>query len=581
MELVTGGYSMVSLILIFPVLAKCDRSPLLQYLLGMKDIRKLLVEKEGLCLLLIFIVFLGLRITVISQNPIAVGDGIASNLEMAENLSQGHGFSTMRKWTLYSPSMEPIRPEANRQPVLAVLLYAVFLVTGTAFLPAQILSIFLGVFCIWAIWRWARKVFGIIPAMITALVLTISPLFIWYSTQPDSLLLFTGILFLALHSADSPEISYRRVLLFGVIGGIAYLVRTQGALLALSFGVWILIKGGKGRILKAFVFSLIFLVICIPWFMRNIQAFGSPTYSQNSQFFLNENHWAAWEVRETAPAPTDMFEHQGLAAVAVYIARGVVRIFEPITIGTLHRSEIFGYPPLIGFFLLAVLVLHRKEIRKKMLFPLIASLPVMAVLALHEHSGRYLAFLVAITVALGSYGLAELSKTAKRKIIVFILFLLFVPFIVPVIQVVSADSGAKAPEAEEACNWIIENTEQDDWVVTFPNVELLIWKYRRPTLTMPNDYEMLLWQCLEDHNVKYIVIDEFTPLMRPHLSNRWSRTPDGTNWQRRNPPFFIEKVFESSSGKTMIYEMTDTVPDGFMFIDSLPRDNMRALPPSG
>lgn len=553
----------------------------MQYLLSMNKLQKFLTGREPIVLLAILLIGIMLRIVVICNNPIAAGDGIASNLEMAENLSRENGFSTMRKWVLYDSSTAPIRPEANRQPVMAILLLSVFSVTGPGFLSAQILSLFLGIFCICTVWYWARKMFGVIPAILTAFMLTISPLFIWYSTQPDSLLLFTGIFFLVLIAADVPEISYRRVILFGIITGFAYLIRTQGALLAFSLGLWILLKGKDMRILKALVFSIVFLAVCSPWLIRNMQAFGSPTYSQNSQFFLNENHWSAWEVRETAPSPSDMLEHQGAGVVVAYMARGIIRIFEPITTGTLHRGEIFAYPPLIGFTLLAIFALHDKRIRRKMAFPLIAAVPTMSILVLHEHSGRYLAFLVATTIALGSFGLVNLAKQNKKSTIVFILLLLFVPFIVPVYQVVSADSGKKAMEAEEACSWIMANTGSDDWVITFPNVELLIWKYRRPTLTMPNDYEVLLWRCIEEHDVRYIVIDEYTPFMRPHLSNRWSRTSDGTGWERIEPPDFLTEVFRSSSGSTIIYEMTESVPAGFMYVDSLPRDNTRALPPGG
>ncbi len=551
----------------------------MKYLLSMKKISELLNRREPVFILAILFFAIGLRIPVMSHNPIAAGDGIASNLEMAENLSRGHGFSTMRKWVLYDTSMDAIRPEANRQPVMALFLFAVFSLTGAGFLPAQILSLFLGIICIGSIWHWARRVFGIIPALFTAFVVSVSPLFIWYSTQPDSLLLFTGIFFLALSMADVSKISIKRAMLLGAIAGIAYLVRTQGALLALSIGVWILLKGNEKKILKALLFSLVFLAVCTPWFLRNMQVFGSPTYSQNSQFFLNENHWAAWEVRESAPSPTDMFEHQGIGAVTAYIVRGVIRVFEPVTIGTLHRGEIFGYPPLIGFLLLAWFALGEIRIRNRMLLPLIAALPVMAVLVLHEHSGRYLAFLAAIVIALGSFGLMSLYDRISRGKMIFILIFLLVPFAMPTVNVLVADSSEKAMEAEEVCNWIISNSDADDWIITFPNVELLIWKYRRPTLTMPNDFEMLLRQCLEDHNVKYIVIDEFIPFMRPHLSSRWSRTPDDTAWEMIDPPDFLEEVFRTSSGETIIYEMTDTVPDGFMYVDSLPRDNMRALPP--
>ena len=86
-----------------------------------------------------------LRLMVVANNPMPVGDGVASHMEMARHLMQGEGFSTMRKWTLYDQSMLAPRPEANRQPALSLMLVGVFTLTGRiAFLDAQLLMVIWG-----------------------------------------------------------------------------------------------------------------------------------------------------------------------------------------------------------------------------------------------------------------------------------------------------------------------------------------------------------------------------------------------------------------------------------------------------
>jgi len=252
---------------------------------------------QYLILGIILLFSIAVRLPVIMRNPLPAGDGIASNLEVAVNLRQGLGFSTMRKWTLYDPSMDDVRPEGNRQPVMGVLLFLTFLVSGPGFLPAQLLSLTAGIFCLFSCWIWARKTFGTVPALFTAAVLSVNPLFVWFSTQPDSLLLFTGLFFAVLTLADVKEITPGRAVLLGLLVALSYLARTQGLILAFSTGLWILIRGGKKRIVRALLFAAVFLAACAPWFLRNINAFGSPTYTQGGQFLLNENHWAAWEVR--------------------------------------------------------------------------------------------------------------------------------------------------------------------------------------------------------------------------------------------------------------------------------------------
>ena len=540
-----------------------------------------ILRREPVILLAILLFALIVRIPVLVRNPIPAGDGVASNLEAAINLRQGYGFSTMRKWTLYSESMEDVRPEGNRQPVMTLLIYALFLITGPGFTAAQVLSLFAGLICLFMCWLWARKCFGKLPALFALLVLSVTPIFIWYSTQPDSLMLFTALFFAVLLVADREALSFRRVILLGILTGLAYLTRTQGMLLAFSIGIWVLLRGRGKRILKALLFITVFILTCMPWFVRNISVFGSPTYTQGGQFLLNENHWAAWEVRDTPPEPTDMLTHQGAGAVAAYLAKGTLRVLEPITTGSLHRGESFGQPSLVGFAILALLALRSRDLRRKMLLPLIAALPPIAALVLHEHSGRYLAFFIAIVTGLGSAGLLSLSRIAGRRIASAAGVLLLLPFVYPLGLVLSENSVGRASEAQEISQWLEDNSRADEWVVTYPNVELFIWKYGRPTLTMPNDYEMLLWPCLQEHGVRYVVVDSYLPVLRPHLSNRWRRTPDGKDWQLIDPPDFLSEVYRSESGRSIVYEMTGNVPDGFMHTDNLPRDNMRALPPAG
>ena len=542
--------------------------------------RRLRSSEAGI-LVLLFLLALALRLEVMVHNPIASGDGVASNVEMAENLRSGNGFSTMRKWTLYDPSLEPLRPEGNRQPVMSVLILALFLVTGPGFLAAQLLTVLLGLLCLLACWLWARRMFGVIPAMLTLLVLTVHPLFIWFSVQPKSLMLFTTLFFTIMLMADRETLGFRRVIALGLLTALAYLTKTQGLLLAVSMCIWVFVRGGRQRYRKALLFILVFILGCIPWFVRNMEAFGAPTHSQNTQFLLNENHQAAWEVRDTAPSPTDMLRHQGPAAVLVYLAKGCLRVLEPVASGTLHRGEVFGQPPLAAFAVLAVLALGCAKVRRKMLLPLIAVLPVTAVLVLHQHSGRYFAFTVVMVVALGAAGLGRLLELQGRRTSVLAVIVLLLPFVSPLAAVLTEDSRERASEALEVADWLAENSTEDDWVVTYPNVELFIWKYRRPTLTMPNDYEMLLWPCLEEHGVRYVVVDDDIERMRPRLSGRWRRTPGGTGWLVETPPPFLEEVYRSRSGATIVYEMTGDVPEDFMHVDSLPRDNMRALPPSG
>lgn len=517
---------------------------------------------------------------VVLRNPAPAGDGIASHILLADNVKRGLGFSTFVKWTLYDQSMEPLRPEANRQPALAFVLLPVFIAFGTGFLQGQLTSLFIGLAAMAVAALWARRLFGEWSALAVLAYLAVDPPFIWFSAQPDSLLLYVALFYGVLTLAVSRSISRGRAVLLGVLTGLMYLTRTQGVLMVPALALWILAGERRGRWLKVFLYGAAALMVVSPWLLRNYREFGSPSYSQNGQFLLNENHWSAWSVRDSAPSPSDMWNNQGPGAVLEYVAAGCLRVLEPLTTGSTHRGEVFGQPTLAVFAVFGVLALFRRENRKKMLLPLLALAPVFAALILHQHSGRYLSVAVPAVVALGAAGIFETARENGRgKLPSWILLLVALTMARPFFNVLRQDSRARDAEAREAALWIAENASDSAWVCTYPNVELYHFIYRKPTLAWPNDYEMLLWPYLESHGVEYMVVDIDLPRLRPWLSRRWRRSPEGGEWDVVNPPPFITEVWRSGSGNTIIYEFTGQVPPGYMEVDSLPPDNSRAIGP--
>lgn len=519
-----------------------------------------------------------LRFATALRNPAPEGDGIAANILLADNLNRGLGFTTFLKWTLYDDSMEHLRPEANRQPLLPLILSALFRVTGPGMRPAQAVSIILGMLCLLVFHRWAEASFGKRVAILSLGFLALDPPFIWFSSQPDCLLLYTGLVFATLIAAGDTEVSWKRAVVLGALSGLAYLSRTQGLILAFSMGVWILLRGGRARILKAAVFSAVFLTVCLPWFVRNIRSFRSPTHSQNSQFVLNENHWSAWSVRGSPPGPGDMLRNQGAGACVMYVLKGAARVMEPFGPGSTARGEPFSQPTMAVFVVFALLCLGDRELRRKLLLPAIVALPLMAALTVHQHSGRYLAPVYAMVAAFGFAGAVRHGTRIKGLLPALILVTALV-LLRPVAEILARQNGGRAAEAMEGARWIRDHTPESSWVVTYPNVELYHWVYRRPTVTWPNDYETLLWPYLEGHRAEYLVLDPDLPVLRPWLSRRWRRSPDGRGWDLLDPPDFLTEVWRSSSGNTVIYRFTGRVPEGFMAVDSLPPDNMRALGP--
>jgi 4-amino-4-deoxy-L-arabinose transferase-like glycosyltransferase len=514
-----------------------------------------------------------------SRNPIPDGDGVAAYILLADNLNRGLGFQTFVKWTLYDDSMELLRPEGNRQPLMPMFLAVVFLATGLGMTQAQAGVLFIGLAAMAVCTAWAARLFGRHVALLVLAFIALDPPFIWYSVQPHSHMLYLTLFYLTLLLADGERMSWGRAALLGGMSGLTYLARTQGLLLIPAIGLWILLRGGERKWLKAAVGISAALMVISPWLVRNYRTFGNPTYSQNVQFLLGENHWSVNSIRDAAPSPTDMLEHQGPAAVATYLAAGALRVAEPFTTGG-QQGETYAQPTLAPFVLLGLLALLRSDVRRRMLLPFLAVIPVLLALVLHEHPGRYMMIAVPATVALGGRGLELLaSDSGRRKLVPWILLVSGLPLLRPVLVLLRSDTRERAAEAMEAALWIRDNASDSSWVCTYPNVDLLDWVYRKPTLTWPNDYEMLLWPYLEAHGVQYMVVDRDLPGMRPWLSNCWRRSPDGGSWAATDAPPFLSEAWRSASGNTIIYEFTGPVPEGYMAVDPLPPDYLRALPP--
>lgn len=533
-------------------------------------------------LVLLLILFAGaaLRLWVAVHNPIPAGDGISSEMEMARNLSEGNGFSTMRKWTLYDPSMAPIRPEGNRQPAMSIILSGVFAVFGISFGAAQATAMAIGLACIVCVWFWARRLFGGVTALLAAAWLAFDPLFVWYSTQPDSLMLFTAFFSCILLAADSDRIGPWRAVVLGALCALSWLARTQGLILAGTAGLWVLLRG-RPRLVSASAFCFAFILVALPWMIRNWVTFGSPFFSQAFQLLFTHNHYSVWEVRQSPIDPLENVLGQSLVSLAAYVAAGALRVLEPFTIGTLHRGEPFDGPSLAVFVLAGLFLLRDRAIRRRLAGPVFLCVPMLAALVMHVHPTRYVSFAMVVVVVAGFEGMKRIlsAERAGRGFLIGTGLLFALLLARPIGSEIRSDSRLRAADAMEISRWIDANSSPGDWVVTFPNVELFIWDYLRPTLTMPNDYEMLLWPALQEHGVRFVVVDPDLPRMRPWLSTRWRRSPGGMEWSVVDPPPFLREVARSSSGRTIIYEWDGSVPQGFMVVDSLPPDNFRALPP--
>jgi len=231
---------------------------------------------------------------------------------VAENLHDHRGFVIDYAWNYLRgvPEHLPIPSNDYWQPLTSLVLAASFLVAPASWATAQAVAVIFGclmvLMALWFAWRmtgsvWLGLLAGVYvafrPQSVLESISTDTPPF--FAVFGGLALMVMVVGFMELEGAKAPP-KAGRVLVFaaalGVLSGLAYLVRTDGALMLLtaSYLFWRL----KGKISRGGAAStggervkepradsalkwvgvmwVAFLVAILPWLVRNYLAFGSP-----------------------------------------------------------------------------------------------------------------------------------------------------------------------------------------------------------------------------------------------------------------------------------------------------------------
>ena len=252
----------------------------------MKEIPK----KEKALLIFIFLLSLILRITIILlvgnyNHPSTWENGI-----IADNIVAGKGFSI--------GFLGPESTSSWQAPFYPYFLasFYFFLGKGTiSFLLIQLIQAILSSLVPILIYKAAKILFDRQVSVISAIALAVFPLLGWYSTRIHHAIFIFFFIALAFYLSLKAYRSEKNVnyALAGIIYGIGALIEPVMTVIFFAFFLWSSLKKGLRLAVKKYSILLtVFILILLPWTIRNYSVHGKLIFIKSSfgkEFWMGNN----------------------------------------------------------------------------------------------------------------------------------------------------------------------------------------------------------------------------------------------------------------------------------------------------
>ncbi|MBI5879682.1 MAG: hypothetical protein HZB53_18710 [Chloroflexi bacterium] len=253
---------------------------------------------------------------------------------VADSLASGRGLTENFVWNyLTHPAMLPQPSNAYWMPLTSVIVAPFLWLPLDGYRAAQIPVILFSAALVPLTWAVSMRLFGRRDwAALSSLLMLFASFYTAYWAAIDSFALYaligTAIAALVSHAASDGTGSVRPALATGLLIGLAHLTRADGFLWLIP-ALWLV---ASGRDAARRVPGLIagYLVVMLPWFLRNIAAFGSPLPG-GALFVRSYDDLFSFDTALTL----EYFLATGPQAVAAQIGRALLLNLATL-IGALH-----------------------------------------------------------------------------------------------------------------------------------------------------------------------------------------------------------------------------------------------------
>ncbi len=326
-------------------------------------------------LFLIFLAALALRLAYALTRPVPVSADAAYYLMVAENLYYGRGLVADYVWNYLAglPAGLPVPSNEYWMPGTSAVIWAAFaLARSTSLRVAQAASLILGaLLCATTAWMGGILFHRRDIALLAGAMAAISFHLVGVALYPDHFMLagaLVNLSLLALWAAwrGSP----RYALLAGALAGLAYLTRSDGALLAivaLALTISLFRRGERRRGLYLLVcFLATFASVAAPWWARQTAVFGHPSGANpmraafltdyNDLFRLDQSHLNLREYLQSSQVVALGIKAYVLRVEARIFAKAVLLVGLLAIIGLWIRDARRELTPWLIYLALGILV---------------------------------------------------------------------------------------------------------------------------------------------------------------------------------------------------------------------------------
>jgi 4-amino-4-deoxy-L-arabinose transferase-like glycosyltransferase len=281
----------------------------------------------------LYAVALLVRLGSLIAVPFPLTEGSAYYVAVARNMAEGRGTVIDALWSYATPPLTlPRQAFELWQPMASVIAAWPMHFFGTSFASAQLGFALFGALLAPLAWWVARDAARRLDlpgnrqtavAVGSGLLVAVGAPFVLATAVPDSTLPFTVLAVAACVAMPAAARGNPRVVLaLGLLLGLTYLTRMEAVYLGVVFVALAWTAGVRGRQLVGRVGAVaaIGALVALPWWLRNIAAFGTPMPGQlaDNAFLTSNAQIFAWTEKPTLSG----FLGQGPATILANVGAG-------------------------------------------------------------------------------------------------------------------------------------------------------------------------------------------------------------------------------------------------------------------
>ncbi|MEM5843893.1 MAG: glycosyltransferase family 39 protein [Candidatus Aenigmatarchaeota archaeon] len=363
-------------------------------------------------------------------------------------------------------------------PLWILLISIPYLITQNIYLAINIILVFasiVDIFTMIIIFKFAEKIFDQKTAFLSSTLYGLNPFVTFQTLNGMETVLSVFFVMLTFYSYFTfrNKLTVRRILILGLILGLAMLARADNILLVASLLLSILYderKNFKSTIKTCFVTGSIALIIFSPFLLWSFFTFGRITLSSYiARYNMNHGIFPFFDLKP----PTSLDDHFKLIGENTYRGLGII----------LHQLgvinfDFFSPSVILPIFIVLVLLFSLKELKK--IKPMVLYSIFLFSFYCFYFLGvqiRYFTSLMPLFFILFSVGFQNLFKSRKLLSVVFMLFI-FVLFLNGLKQ---WENGYLSWQREiyKDSLWIRENAKDTDVIASFNSGILTYFSEKR------------------------------------------------------------------------------------------------------